>query len=87
MCEDVTGGSELSAGGTFFSRNTLALPVGPSCQGETFFRKIRWPVRWDPVVRWRNNYFARNKEALSCGRLDPAVSLSTYSTLPMKVGR
>ena len=31
-----------------------------------FFCEIRWPVRWVPVVRWRNNYFARNKEALPC---------------------
>ena len=33
-CEDIAGGSALSAGGTFFSRNTEALPVGPSCQVE-----------------------------------------------------
>ena len=54
---------------------------------ETFFSEIRWPVRWVPTVRWRNNYFARNKEALPCSRLDPAVSLSTYNTLLMEVGR
>ena len=53
--------------------------------GNVFFHEIWWPVRWVPAVRWRNNYFARNKEALPCGRLDPAVSLSTYSTLPMEV--
>ena len=33
-CEDIAGGSELSVGGTFLSRNTEALPVGPSCQVE-----------------------------------------------------
>ena len=27
MCEDIAGGSDLSAGGTFFSRNTEALPM------------------------------------------------------------
>ena len=27
MCEDVAGGSDLSVGGTFFSRNTEALPT------------------------------------------------------------
>ena len=48
---------------------------------------VRRPFRWVPHVRWRNNYFARNKEALPCRRLDPAVSLSTYSILPMEVGR
>ena len=34
--------------------------------GNIFFHEIRWPVRWFPAVRWRNNYFARNKEALPC---------------------
>ena len=33
-CEDIAGGSDLSAGGRFFSRNTEALPVGPSRQVE-----------------------------------------------------
>ena len=30
-------GSELTAGGMFFSRNTMVRPVGPSSQGQTFF--------------------------------------------------
>ena len=34
--------------------------------GKRFFCEIRWPVQWVPAVRWRNNYFARNKEALPC---------------------
>ena len=34
MCEDIADGSDMSAGGTFFSRNTEALPVGPNCQVE-----------------------------------------------------
>ena len=33
-CDDIAGGSDMSAGGMFFSRNTEALPVGPSCQVE-----------------------------------------------------
>ena len=33
-CEDIAGGSELSAAVTFFSRNTEALSVGPRCQVE-----------------------------------------------------
>ena len=40
--------------------------VSQQSEGKRFFRKIRWPVRWVPAVRWRNNYFARNKEALPC---------------------
>ena len=33
-CENIASGSDLSAGGTFFPRNTEALPMGPSCQVE-----------------------------------------------------
>ena len=73
-----------SGGNDFFAK--YGGPSGGSQQsgGKRFFREIRWPVQWVPAVRWRNNYFARNKEALPCGRLDPAVSLSMYSTLPME---
>ena len=35
--------------------------------GNVFFREVRLPVRWVPTVRWMNNYFPRNKEALPCG--------------------
>ena len=48
-CEDIAGGSELSA--------TVM-----------FFREILRPFRWVPNVRWRNHYFARNKEAFPCVR-------------------
>ena len=44
----------------------------PAVRGKRFFREIRWPVRWVPAVRWRNNYFARNKEALPCGCRGPS---------------
>ena len=55
--------------------------VGPSSQGEMFFHEIRWPVRWVPAVRWRNNYFARNKEALPCcGRGHSCQPLHVQST-------
>ena len=33
-CEDVAGGSQQSGGKRFFARNTVARPVGPSCQVE-----------------------------------------------------
>ena len=49
--------------------------------GKHFFCKIRWPVRWVPAVRWRNNYFARNKEALPCcGRGPSCQPLHVQST-------
>ena len=40
--------------------------------GGTFFREIRWPSRWVPAFRWGENYFARNTEALPCGRRGPS---------------
>ena len=61
------------SGGNVFSRNTVARPVGPNSQGETiFFAKYWWPVRWVPAVRWRNNYFLLNKEALPCDCRGPS---------------
>ena len=69
-----------SGGNVFFAK--YAGPSGGSEQsgGKHFFREIRWPVRWVPAVRWRNNYFARNKEALPCGRLDQ-LSASPWTVL------
>ena len=46
-CEDIAGGSELSA-------------------AVMFFREIQRPFWWVPDVRWRNHYFACNKEAFPC---------------------
>ena len=34
--------------------------------GGTFFCEIQRPFRWVPAVKWRNHYFARNKEAFPC---------------------
>src|SRR3954468_16537841 len=76
-----------SGGNVFFAKYAGPSDGSEQSGGKRFFREIRWPVRWVPAVRWRNNYFARSKEALPCDRLDPVVSLSTYSTLPMEVGR
>ena len=53
----------------------------PAVRGKRFFREIRWPVQWVPAVRWRNNYFARNKEALPCcGRGPSCQPLHVQST-------
>ena len=62
-----------SQGQTFVLRNTVVHPVGPSSQGGNVFSvKYWWPARWVPADRWRNNYFARNKEALPCGCRGPS---------------
>ena len=70
-CEDVVGGSQQSGGRIgFFQTHFLASEdvAGGSQQseGKHYFRKIRWPVRWVPAVRWRYHYFPRNKEELPC---------------------
>ena len=53
--------------------------------GHFFFHEIRWPVWWVPAVRWRNNYFPCNKEALPCCGRGPSCQLSTYSPRPMEI--
>ena len=69
----LSAGSQQSGGKRFFSRNKVARPMGPSSQGgNDFFHELWWPVRWVPAVRWRNNYFPCNKEALPCGCRGPS---------------
>ena len=79
--EDVAGGSQQSGGRIVFFDFFCpdALPClrrcswwVPAVRGKRFFRQIRWPVRWVPAVRWRNNYFLLNKEALPCGCRGPS---------------
>ena len=61
-----------SGGNVFFAK--YGGPSGGSQQsgGNDFFAKYWWPVRWVPAVRWRNNYFACNKEALPCYERGPS---------------
>ena len=87
-CKDVAGGSEQSGGESFcfFARtHFLACEgvVGGSQQsrGKRFFSQntVAHPV--GPAVRWRNNYFSRNKEALPCcGRGPSCQPLHIQST-------
>ena len=88
-CEDVAGGSQQSGGRIILFLFSLdALPCVrrcswwvPAVRGKRFFHEIWWPVRWVPAVRWRNNYFARNKEALPCcGRGPSCQPLHVQST-------
>ena len=41
---------------------------GSQQSGGHFFCEIWWSVQWVPAVKWRNHYFARNKEAFPCMR-------------------
>ena len=85
-CEDVAGGSQKSGGESFFCPDALPCVRRcswwvPAVRGKRFFREILWPVRWVPAVRWRNNYFPRNKEALPCcGRGPSCQPLHIQST-------
>ena len=87
-CEDIAGGSELTTGGTFFSRNTLARPVGPSSQrGNLFFAKYGGPSGGSLLSGGGIIIFRVIRRHFLAAVVDPAVSLSTYSTLSMEVGR
>ena len=61
-----------SGGNIFFVK--YGGPSGGSQQtgGNDFLAKYWWPVRWVPAVRWINNYFPCNKEALPCGCHGPS---------------
>ena len=65
-CEDIAGGSELSAAVTFF--HEIQMPFGGSLMSGGGIIILR-------VIR--RHFLA--------AAVDPAVSLSTYSTLPMEV--
>ena len=79
-CEDIAGGSELSAAVTFFSRNTVARPVGPSSQGETFFfAKYGGPPGGSPLSGGGIIILHVIRRHFLAAGMDPAVSLSTYS--------
>ena len=65
-CEDIVGGSDLSAEGTFFMKYR-----GPSGGSQMSGGGII-------ILRVIRRHFL-------AAVVDPAVSLSTYSTLPMEV--
>ena len=55
--------------------------------GNVFFREIRWPVRWVPLSGGGIIILCIIRRHFLAAAVDPAVSLSMYSTLPMEVGR
>ena len=61
-----------SRGKVFFTKYGGLSGRSQQSGANIFFAKYWWPVRWVPAVRWRNNYFARNKEALPCSRRGPS---------------
>ena len=77
-CEGVAGGSQLPGGRIVFFARTHFLACEDVARGSlqsggnNFFAKYWWSVRWVPAVKWRNNYFPRNKEAHPCGCRGPS---------------
>ena len=62
--------------------------VGPSCQrGEHFFVKYGGPSGGFLLSGGGIIIFRVIRRHFLAAAVDPAVSLSTYSTLPMEVGR
>ena len=76
------------SGGNIFSRNTVARPVGPSSQGEMIFsQNTGGPSGGSPLSGGGIIIFRVIRRHFLAAAVDPAVSLSTYITLSMEVGR
>ena len=74
------------SGGNVFSRNTVARPVGPSSQGaNVFFVKYGGPSGGSLLSGGVIIIFRIIRRHFLAAAVDSAVSLHTYSTLPMEV--
>ena len=72
----------------FFSRNTMARPVGPNSQGQTFFSgNTGGPSGGSPLSGGGIIIFRVIRRHFFAAAVDPAVSLSTYSILLMEFSR
>ena len=76
------------SGGNVFSRNTVAHLVGPSSQGANIiFTKYGGPSGGSLLLGGGIIIFLVIRRHFLVAAVDPAVSLSTYSTLQMHVSR
>ena len=74
--------------GDVFSRNTVARQVSPSNQGaNVFFAKYGGPSSGSLLSGGGIIIFRVIRRHFLATAMDPAVSLSTYSILPMEFGR
>ena len=78
------GGSELTAGGTFFSRNTVALGWVPAVRGTRFFVKYWWASGGSLLSGGGIIIFRVIRMHFLVAAVDPAVSLSTYNPCSME---
>ena len=77
-----------SQGQMFFSRNTVAHPVGPSSQGgKIFFVKYGGPSGGSLLSGGGIIIFRVIRRHFLAAAVDPAVSHFTYSIVPMEFGR
>ena len=82
-----SGGSQQS-GANGFSRNTVARPVGPSSQGgNVFSQNTGGPSAGSLLSGGGIIIFRVIRRHFLAAAVDPAVSLSTYSTLLMEFDR
>ena len=84
-CEDVAGGSQQSEGDVFFTK--YGGPSGGSQQsgGNVFFTKYGGPSGGSLLSGGGIIILRVIRRHFLAAAVDPAVSLSTYSTLPMEV--
>ena len=74
------------SGGTFFSQNTVARPVGPSSQGgNVFSAKYSVLSGGSQLSGGGIIIFRVIRRHFLAAAVDPAISLSTYSPRPMEV--
>ena len=77
--------ADSGGGGTFFSRNTVARPVGPSSQGEKIFlQNTGGPSDGSQLSGGGIIILHVIRRHFLAAAVDPAVSLSTYSPRPME---
>ena len=86
-CEDVAGGSQQSGANIFFAK--YVGPSGGSQQsgGKHFFAKYGGPSGGSLLSGGGIIIFRVIRRHFLVVAVDPAVSLSTYSILPMEFGR
>ena len=88
MRAKIAGGSDVSAGGTFFRKIRCPVRWVPAVRGKRFFlQNTGGPSGGSPLSGGGIIIFCIIRRHFLAAAVDPAVSLSTYSNLPMEVGR
>ena len=87
-CEDVARGSQQSGGESFFCEIRWPVWWVLAVRGKRFFsQNTGGPSGGSPMSGGGIIIFRIIRRHFLAAAMDPTVSLSTYSTLPMEVGR